>query len=215
MGVRVLLADDHPAVRAGIRARLEQASEIEVVGEAGRGEEALRLIEELLPDVALLDCRLPGLEGWQVAARVREERLPTRVVALSAYADEQAIQGMLQSGAKGYVLKDEALETVERAVREVARGGEWYSCQVMRAVASWARGESAGPAAADLTERELEVLALLGKGLSNPQIAENLCLTVQTVKNHVSRIYGKLAVDSRVEAAMMAVQMGLVSVGQG
>jgi DNA-binding NarL/FixJ family response regulator len=212
MSIRVLLADDHEVVRAGIRTRLERAVGIEVVAEAKDGEEALRLIEKLSPDVALLDCRLPALEGWQVAARARDQGLPTRVVALSAFKEDRDIDGMLHAGARGYLLKDEALETVERAVREVARGEEWYSPQVMRVVASRARGDAGRPPVADLTPREREVLVLLGKGLKNGQIAEALCLTVQTVKNHVSRIYDKLDVDSRVEAAMVAVQLGLVSV---
>ena len=117
MSIRVLLADDHPAVRAGIRGALERAADIEVVGEASDGEEALRLVEELRPDVALLDCRLPGREGAEVAEAIRERGWPTRVLALSAYQEDKYIYGMLQAGAAGYVLKDEPLETVAAAVR--------------------------------------------------------------------------------------------------
>ena len=125
MTIRVLLADDHPAVRAGIRGALEKAADMEVVGEAGDGEEALRLVEELRPDVALLDCRLPGREGAEVAEAIRERGVPTRVLVLSAHTDDKYVYGMLQAGAQGYVLKDEPLETVAAAMQAVARGERW------------------------------------------------------------------------------------------
>jgi len=212
MTIRVLLADDHPAVRAGIRGELEKAADMEVVGEAGDGEKALRLIEELRPDVALLDCRLPGREGAEVAEAIREQGLPTRVLALSAYTDDKYVHGMLQAGAAGYVLKDESLETVVAAVQAVAGGEEWYSQGVLVKVIAWARGETAlTPDVAGLTEREVEVLQLLARGYTNTRIAEELSIVERTVGFHVSNILKKLEVTSRVAAALWAQEQGLVS----
>lgn len=208
--VRVLLADDHPAVRGGIRRALEEAN-IVVVGEASSGEEALQLIEALQPDVAILDCRLPRLEGTEVAEIIQQRGLPTRILALSAYKDDQYVYGMLQAGAAGYLLKEEALETVVAAVRAVARGEEWYSQPVMSRVAAWARGETPSIAGvAELTEREVEVLRLLARGWDNARIAAELVISEGTVKNHVTSIYAKLNVHSRAEAVAWAWQHGLV-----
>ena len=212
MTIRVLLADDHPAVRAGIRGELEKAADMEVVGEAGDGEKALRLIEELRPDVALLDCRLPGREGAEVAEAIREQGLPTRVLALSAYTDDKYVHGMLQAGAAGYVLKDESLETVVAAVQAVAGGEEWYSQGVLVKVIAWARGETAlTPDVAGLTEREVEVLQLLARGYTNTRMAKELSIVERTVGFHVSNILKKLEVTSRVAAALWAQEQGLVS----
>ena len=214
MSIQVLLADDHPAVRAGIRGALEKAADVVVVGEAGDGEEALRLVEELRPDVALLDCRLPGMEGAQVAEAIRARGLPTRVLALSAYTDDKYVYGMLQAGAIGYLLKEEALETVVEAVRAVARGKEWYSQEVMAKVTAWARGETVVlPGIAGLTEREVEVLRLLARGWDNRHIAEALCIAGQTVKNHVTSIYARLNVHSRAEVVAWAWQHGVMGEG--
>jgi DNA-binding NarL/FixJ family response regulator len=209
MSIQVLLADDHPAVRAGIRGALEKAADVVVVGEAGDGEEALRLVEELRPDMALLDCRLPGLEGVQVAEAIRERGLPTRVLALSAFADDKYVYGMLQAGAAGYVLKEEALDVA--AVRAVARGEAWYSQQVMAKVTAWARGETVSPpGVAGLTGREMEVLRLLARGWGNKRIAEELVISERTVKNHVTSIYAKLGVRSRAEAVAWAWEHGVM-----
>lgn len=211
--IRVLLADDHPAVRAGIRGALEQAADIVVVGEATDGEEALQLIEKLRPDVALLDCRLPGLEGIRVAAAIREQDWPTRVLALSAYTDDQYVYGMLQAGVAGYLLKEEPLETVVTAVRAVARGEEWYSRPVMAKMAAWARGETMQSRAAGLTKREQEVLRLLARGWDNQRIAKDLVISEGTVKNHVTSIYTKLGVRSRADAVAWAWKQGMMGEG--
>ena len=157
--------------------------------------------------MALLDCRLPGREGAEVAEAIREQGLPTRVLALSAYQDDKYVYGMLQAGAAGYLLKDEPLETVVTAVQAVARGEEWYSQGVLAKVTAWARGETAlPPDVASLTEREVEVLQLLARGYTNARMAKELFIGEQTVKNHVSRIYAKLGVCSRAKVVAWAWQ---------
>jgi DNA-binding NarL/FixJ family response regulator len=211
MTIRVLLADDHPAIRAGIRGALAKTTDIVVVGEAASGEDALQLIAEHQPDVVLLDCRLPRLEGVDVATSVQERQLPTRVLALSAYAEDHYLHGMIQAGASGYLLKDEALETVAEAVRAVGRGEAWFSQRVMGKVAAWARGETPlAPGAARLTAREREVLQLLARGWENRRIAAELCISEGTVKNHVTGMYTKLNVHSRAEAVAWAWKHGLM-----
>jgi DNA-binding NarL/FixJ family response regulator len=184
--IRVLLADDHPALRLGMRMLLDRAPDVEVVGEAQDGEEALAPIEELRPDVAVLDCKLPGLSGPEVAREIRRRGLPVRVLALSSYDDDRYVRGMLEAGAAGYLLKEEAPETIVAAVR----GEGYFSPPVAAKIAAWARGELPG----GLTGRELE-----------------LSIVERTVGFHVSNILKKLEVTSRVEAAMWAQEQGIVS----
>ena len=204
--IRVLLADDHPTLRLGLRMLLDRAPDVEVVGEAENGEEALALIEALVPDVAVLDCLLPGIEGAEVAREIRRRTLPVRVVALSAYDDERYVWGMLEAGATGYLLKEEASETILAAVRGAARGEGYFSSRVAVKAAAWTRGERP----AGLTEREVEVLRLAAKGLSNKEIAHSLGIKERTVEFHIGNLFRKLGVASRVEAAVWAKERGLV-----
>jgi DNA-binding NarL/FixJ family response regulator len=178
-----------------------------VVGEAEGGEEILALIEALVPDVAVLDCKLPGLSGPEIAAAIRNKGLPVRVLMLSAYTDDAYVYGALEAGAVGYLLKEEAPETIVAAVRAAVRGEGYFSPPVASKVAAWARGERPG----GLTEREVEVLQLMAKGLSNKEIAQTLSVTVRTVDFHVSNILKKLEVTSRVEAAVWAKEQGVAS----
>jgi len=212
MTVRIAIADDHPAVLAGIRAALEQSPDVEVVGQSTRGDEALSLIRSLRPDVALLDCRLPGLDGPAVAQAIRKEGLPTRVLALSAYTDDTYVHGMLAAGACGYLLKDEALETVVEAVRTVACGCWWFSPSVQVQVMSGALGATPQPAEGTvLTARELEVLRWVAQGWSNARIAEKLAIVEGTVKQHVSSIYARLNGGSRAKAMAWTWQHSLMN----
>jgi DNA-binding NarL/FixJ family response regulator len=201
----VLLADDHPALRLGLKVLLAQAPDMEVVGEAERGEDVLVLVEQLRPDVLVLDCEIPGMSGPEVAMSLRERGFETRVIALSAYSDDRYVRGMLEAGAVGYLLKDETPETIVAAVRAAAQGKGYFSPSVAAKVAEWAKGERPG----GLTERELEVLKLVAEGLSNKEIAQALRITVRTVDFHLSNILRKLGVASRVEAAMWAKERGL------
>jgi len=193
-----VLADDQPLMRIGVRQALEDAPEVLIVGEAGDGEEALRLVEELQPDVLILDCRMPVLGGVQVAEAIREQGLPTRVLALSAHTDDKYVYGMLQAGAQGYVMKNEPLETVTAAVRAVARGKQWWKARQIARSWHWRR-EVLGPWES-LTERERAVLALVPQFRTDAEIAAALCISEKTAGHHVSHILSKLNLSSRREA---------------
>ncbi|MBC7227313.1 MAG: response regulator transcription factor [Thermoflexales bacterium] len=204
--IRVLLADDHPTLRLGLRVLLDRQPDIEVVGEAESGEEALAKILALQPDVAVLDCQLPGLAGPEVAREIGRRGLPVRVLALSAYRYDHYIRGMLEAGAVGYLLKEEAPEAIVDAIRTAMQGGMYYSPGVADLVKAILEGR--GPA--KLTEREQEVLRLVAEGLSNKEIARALSVSVRTADFHVSNILRKLGVASRVEAAVWAKEHGIV-----
>ncbi|MEW6232115.1 MAG: response regulator transcription factor [Chloroflexota bacterium] len=209
--IRVLLADDHPALRVGLRLLLEQAPDIQVVGEAGEGEEALAQIETSQPEVAVLDCLLPGMAGVEVAAEVQRRGLPTRILALSAYRDEKYVQGMITAGAVGYLVKEEAPGVIVAAVRAAARGERlWTGEQIARA-RHWQ--EEVKERWERLTEREREVLLVVAVGHSNKQIAHEMGISEKTVEYHVTNILGKLGVGSRSEAIVWVKNSGL-SVGQ-
>jgi len=215
--ITVVIVDDHPVVRAGIRTIVDAAPDVTVVGEGASGAAALRLVAQHHPDVLLLDVNLPNLNGVEVARRLREQNTTTAILVLTIYDDHQTIFGLLESGAIGYVLKDEALETVVDAVRAAARGESWLSPAVARQVVRRAIGETASlpePPPIPLTPREKEVLHLLAQGLDNAAIARRLVVTKRTVQNHVSNIYSKLEMSSRTEAALYAIRHGLVQVSK-
>lgn len=208
----IVIVDDHPIVRAGMRAILQSAADIEIVGEGEKGADALRLVAELHPDVLALDVQLPDVNGLEVTRRLRERGTSTAILILTAHDDQQTVFSLLESGAVGYVLKDEALETLVRAVRTAARGETWLSPTVAGKVVK--RAVTGVPAGADqafsaLTPREVEVLRLIGRGLDNTAIADELFLTKRTVQNHTSAIYAKLGMRSRAEAILFAVRHGL------
>ena len=209
--IRIVLADDHPVVRRGIRSMLEKASDLVVVGEAGGGEEALRLVDHLAPDVLLLDMEMPDISGLEVARRLLADGSPVHVLALSAYDDEQYIFGLLDHGAAGYLTKDEAPSTIVEAVRGVARGEKgWISRRVANKLVRRKR-MALEAATSALSDREREVLRLMGRGYNNTRIAETLFISEGTVKNHVTHIYDKLNLRTRAEAVAWAWQHGLVS----
>ena len=209
MSIRVVIIDDHPAIRTGIRSALSKTKDITIVGEAARGDDALYLIDRLHPDVALMDCRLPGIDGTKVAQLIHTRGLETRVLAMSAFTDEHYVQSMLQAGAAGYLLKEEALDTVIDALRAVHRGEVWYSREVMSKVVDMARGgANTAFGHAGLTDREVGVLRLLARGWDNQRIAKDLHISEGTVKNHVTSIYTKLDVRTRAEAVAWAWRHG-------
>jgi len=207
MTIRVLLADDHPTLRLGLRVLLERAPDIEMVAEAEKGEEALAKILALRPDVAVLDCQLPGLSGPEVAREIRRRGLPTRILALSAYRYEHYIRGMLEAGAVGYLLKEEAPEAIVEAVRAAVQGGMYFSPGVADLVKAILEGKREIP---QLTEREREVLALMAEGLSNKEIAARLGFSKRTAAFHVGNILQKLGAASRTEAVVRAKERGII-----
>lgn len=203
--ITVLLVDDHPPFRIGMRVLLEQNPAITVVGEASTGAETLRLAAELQPDVVVLDCQLPDLDGPAVAAALREQETPVRVLALSAYDDLKYIRGLLAAGATGYLLKNEAVEVVVAAVQAAAMGRAFFSATVAAQLAQLARAE---PTAEPPTAREREVLAELALGRTNAEIARQLGISERTVRFHMENLFGRLGVENRVEAVMKAMQLG-------
>lgn len=206
---RVVLADDHPVVRSGIRNLLEKAPGIEVVGEASGGEEALKLANSLAPDVLLLDMEMPDLKGVEVAQKLRAMGSPVRILALSAYDDKQYILELLATGAAGYLVKEEVPETIVEAVRGVARGEQgWVSRRVASQMADWIHTDE--PGKMGLTAREMDVLRLVVAGKTNQEIGINLGISEKTVEKHLEGVFSKLGVASRVEAAVVAVRKELV-----
>ena len=197
--VRVLLIDDHPIVRSGIRLLLEQDESIHVVGEGDGHDDIPRMIERHDPHVLLLDMEMPGKTGLEIAQEIQQQGLSVRVLALSAYDDEQYIINLLNQGAAGYLTKEEALDMIIDAVHGVARGEDgWLSRKVVARVTAYTRRSANDPVR--LTERETEVLDLLSNGWSNSRIAEELHVTERTVRFHLTNIYEKLNVGSRAEA---------------
>ena len=196
--IRVLLADDHPLVRAGLRATVATAPDILLIGEATTGDEARQRCRELAPDIILLDLHMPGPPPVATVAYLREHCPATRVLVLTAHDDDAYVHGLLAAGVAGYVLKDEVPETLLLAIRGVARGGTWFS----RAIAA-KLARAVAPGASDLphfTEREEELRRALEQGWDNARIAAALYLSEQTVRNYLSRLYAKLGVRTRADA---------------
>jgi DNA-binding NarL/FixJ family response regulator len=216
--ISVAIVDDHPIVRAGLRAILEAASDLHVVAEGATAAEALRLTAEFQPDVLVLDVNLPDGNGADVARTLCARGERTSILILTVHRDPQTVFGLLECGAVGYVLKDEALETLAHAVRAVARGESWLSPAVASQVVHRAvKQETRGAPARlredhNLTPAELRVLRLLAEGLDNATIADKLVVTKRTVQNHISNLYGKLGVTSRTEAMLYAIQHGLAEI---
>lgn len=209
--IRVLLVDDHPVVRQGLRALLSTHEGIEVVGEADDGEAAVAAADRLSPDVVLMDVVMPGLDGVEALRRIGERRPQTRVVMLTSYADERRAMEAVDAGASGFLLKDASPRDVAAAIRAAHRG----EAVLHSAVAAKLLAERRRPPAAhaDLTARELDVLRLIARGLQNKQIAAELHVSEKTVKTHVSAILRKLGVTDRTQAAMYAVRERLAEPG--
>lgn len=213
--IRVLLADDHLIVRAGIRQVLEHAPEIEVVAEAGDGEAAIDLIQEHQPDVAVLDIQMPKASGIEVTRWVRAKLKSTGILVLTAYDDDPYVMAVLHAGANGYVLKTASPEELIQAVRDVNEGKSVLDPAVAQKLMSQFFTASKTPIVEQLTDRELEVLSLAAKGHTNKAIGVQLGISDRTVQGHLAHIFAKLQASSRTEAVMRAVSLGWISQSVG
>ncbi|MBN1316877.1 MAG: response regulator transcription factor [Anaerolineales bacterium] len=210
--IQVIIVDDHTVVRSGLSAFLSVFDDLELAAEAGSGEEAVRLCEKLAPDVVLMDLVMPGMEGAETTRAIRARWPRIQVVALTSFKDEDLVQKALQAGAISYLLKNVSADELADAIRAAHAGRTTLAPEAAQALIRATRAQHQPPPPGhDLTEREREVLALIVRGLSNPEIARELVVSPSTIKFHVSSILSKLQTESRTEAAALAVKHDLVN----
>ncbi len=205
MTIRVLIADDHPVVRSGLAGMLAVEPDVEVVGEAADGAAAVRLARSLVPDLVLMDLRMPVLDGAAATAQITEDLPDVHVLVLTTYETDTDILRAVEAGATGYLLKDTPRDQLVAGVRAAARGESALSPSVARRLVQQLRGDAERP-----TARELEVLSGVARGLSNAAIGRELFITEATVKTHLLRVFGKLGVDDRTHAVTVAIQRGIL-----
>ena len=215
--IRILIADDHLVVREGLLMILSMEEDLEVVGEAPDGETAVRLVEELSPDVVLMDLRMPGMDGLQAIEQILARWPEMAIVILTTYNEDALMIRGLQAGARGFLLKDTGRQTLFHTIRAAARGETLLQPEVLRRVMAHT-GQAAEPSQAPepveqivLTERELEVLTAVARGDRNKEIALQLGVTERTIKAHLTNVYNKLGVDSRAAAVSVGIQRGILS----
>ncbi|MFJ1546100.1 response regulator [Streptomyces sp. NPDC088246] len=217
MIIRVVLADDQPLVRSGLRMVMADHPDLVVVGEAATGVEAVQLVRDVSPDVVVMDIRMPGMDGIEATRLIMAGPATTRVLVLTTFDEDDHVYGALRAGASGFVVKDMALNDILAAIRVVAAGDALIAPGVTRRlIADFVGRPGAAPelpprSVEGITEREREVLTLVGRGRSNTEIAEDLCITVATAKSHVSRLFTKLGARDRVQLVITAYETGLVT----
>jgi DNA-binding NarL/FixJ family response regulator len=212
MMIRILIADDHPLVRSGMRALLTAAEDLEVVGEAATGEEAISLAAALQPDVIVMDLRMPGINGIEATRRIMQSHPHMRILVVTLFEDDDSVFAALRAGARGYILKEANEVEVLRAIRAVGGGDAIFSSTIaQRLLGFFAAPRSAALAAPfpDLTDREREILTLIAQGRSNSEIAQTLVISLKTVRNYISSIFSKLQVADRAQAILRAREAGL------
>ncbi len=214
--LRILIADDHPLFRSGLRALLNAVPNTTVVAEATTGEEAIALVAEVQPDVAVMDLQMPGISGIDATRRILEASPHIGILVVTMFEDDYSVFAAMRAGARGYVLKDTDEEEILHAIRAVGRGEAIFSPSVARRVIDYfANPHRYDPHAVpprafpELTDREREILDLIARGVSNPEIAQRLVLSPNTVRNHISNIFSKLQVADRAEAIVRARKAGL------
>jgi DNA-binding NarL/FixJ family response regulator len=203
--IKVVLADDHPLTREGFKSYLENRENIKLVGEASDGESALKLIRDQLPDVALIDIRMPGIDGVTLVRQIRQEELKVACLMLTSYDAQQYVLASLRAGAKGYILKTASPEELLRAIEIVASQGVYLDKEVAAAV------EEPGVTPESLSSREREVLLLAGRGESSKEVASKLYISERTVQTHLASIYDKLGARNKTEALLLALKYGVVT----
>ncbi len=213
--IRIVIADDHAVVREGTRTFLEKEPDMTVVGEAGDGEEAVKLIQKYKPDVAILDIAMPKLSGIEVTRRIKEDQPSIAVLILTAYDNDEYVFALLEAGAAGYLLKDVPRGEIVDAVRAVHEGESVLHPSIARKVIQRAIVNPGKQAAekdeTELSEREKEIMMLIAKGFSNKEIADTLTISSRTVQGHINKIFHKLNVGSRTEAIFQSVKRGWLS----
>lgn len=210
--IRILLVDDHKIVRQGVRAFFDAYEGIEVIGEAGSGAEAVKLVEERVPDVVLMDLIMPGMDGVEATRQAKSISPRTQIVVLTSYHDDEHIFPALQAGALSYILKDVEMDELAEAVFKASRNEATLHPQVASRVIQELHGRKKDESALDidLTKREMEILKVIAQGMSNSEIAEKFVISTYTVKGHVSNILSKLHLADRTQAAVYAWQQGVV-----
>jgi NarL family two-component system response regulator LiaR len=210
--IRVLIADDHPVVREGLRGLITSEPGMEVVGEAADGFEAVEKARSLQPDVILLDLMMPRMSGLEAIGEIKRENPEARILVITSFAEDNKVFPAIKTGALGYLLKDSSPQQLLQAIREVSRGESSLHPTIARKlIREISRPSDLPPAEEPLTAREVEVLQLVATGLSNQEIAENLVVSERTVRNHVSNILTKLHLANRTQAALYALREGLAS----
>ncbi|MGW0395375.1 response regulator [Streptomyces sp. NPDC003042] len=215
--IRVVLVDDQPLIRTGLRVLIADTPDLEVAGEAGNGGEGVELVQRLRPDVAIMDIRMPGMDGIEATRRIdADPESKTRVLVLTTFDDDEYVYGALRAGASGFLVKDMPLETILDGIRVVAAGDALIAPSVTRRLIEEfaARPEPAATRRVvvdGITDREREVLTLVGRGLSNTEIAAELSISVATAKAHLARLFTKLDARDRVHLVILAYEIGLVA----
>lgn len=207
---RILLVDDHPMMRRGLRDLLDLEDDLETVGEAGNGEDAIRLAQQIEPDLILMDLNMPGIDGLETTRRMRDADIDARIIMFTVSDEQGHVLEALRNGADGYLLKDMEPERLLEHIRQAATGQMTLSPQLTQILAQALRGDDRSKSLDELTERERQILRQIAHGYSNKMIARKLDITEGTVKVHVKRVLHKLGMRSRVEAAVWAVENDLV-----
>ena len=213
--ITVVLADDHTVVRQGLRALLVAEGDIEIVGEADNGRQAVQLAKKLLPDLVVMDIAMPGLNGLEATRQITRTVPSTKVLILSSYSDDEYVQQLTGAGATGYVVKQTAANELLKAIREAHKGNAYFSPAIARRLRdqsqrAFARGQPTGKRADHLTTREAEVLQLIAEGQANKQIAGELCISIKTVEKHRQQVMNKLGIHDVAGLTRHAIAKGII-----